>query len=391
MAQGAHKTAEHVMGAMRQRILGGVWRPEEMLPGRRALAAEYGVALATLERAVAVLMSEGLLRADNGRGTFVTFPVSPSGQPAVSSEPQARARRTPLVATVAVVAAIAPEVSDDAAQWPLNILRACEDQLGAVSGMTTRFVNVKTRAGLARSPAEVLEEIRQAAPDGIILISNFNPFHDVLASLPDVRMVDVVFDPEETASRQVTVDEPYGGMQAARHLLNQGYRKLLYLQPFEANWVANRLAGVRAAVARAGSLSVPLDVWPEVQAPLPDSGDVGRQHVLAYEAAQSLLRDGLEVGIGVIAPNDFIAVEFMKAAREHGFEAGTDYGIIGFDDYERWADLSTMRPPLDQLGIEAARLMERVLRGEAVASRVMVHHRLIPRGSTRRWDNVSER
>ena len=184
MAVVDHRTADHVVGDMRQRILEGIWRPEQMLPGRRALAAEYGVALATLERAVAVLMAEGMLRADNRRGTFVASTATELRKPAVpaASHPS----RAPLVATVAVVASIAQEVSDNAAQWPLNILRACEDQLGTVPGITMRVVNAITRRRVLRSPTAVMEEIQQAAPDGIVLISNFAQFHPLLLLLKSI-------------------------------------------------------------------------------------------------------------------------------------------------------------------------------------------------------------
>jgi DNA-binding LacI/PurR family transcriptional regulator len=379
MAQVARKMAEHVLNGMRQRIEDGTWRPDQMLPGRRALAAEYGVALATLERAVAVLMSEGLLRADKRRGTFVATPAPTSKDPVIPAN--ARTPHAPLIATVAVVASVVQGLSDDETQWPLNILRACEDQLGTVSGITVRFVNAKAPDGNRRSPSDLFEEVRQVAPDGIVAIDCF-PLQELLSSLPAVSAVHVLFEPDDAASRQVTMDDPYGGMQAARHLLDQGYWRLLYFQPFVAGWAARRLAGVRTAVA--GSPAVVLDVWPRVQASLLERGYSLRQQALAHEAAQALMRDGLVAGVGVIAANDAAAMGFMQAATEQGLKAGVDYGIIGFDDYERRADLSTMRPPLEQMGAEAARLMERVLRGQAGPSRVMVHHRLISRGSSRR-------
>ena len=377
-----HRTSGHVVDDMRKRIGQGLWRPEQMLPGRRALAAEYGVALATLERAVAVLMTEGLLRADNRRGTFVASVGSFTRDGASAhSTPHSPA---PLVATVAVVASITPSLSRDEAAWPLHILRACEDQLGTVPGMTMRFVSALSHDRVLRSPTAILNDLQSVSPDGIVSISNFSHLHDVLASFHSARVVNVLFDPEQTAMRQVTVDEPYGGLQAARHLLNQGYRKLLFFQPFGTAWVESRLEGVRTAAARAGATDVSLAIWPGKPASSPEHGEPQRHQELAYEAALKLMRGGFEAGVGVIAPNDYTAVGLMRAAREQGLEAGTDYGIIGFDDYERRADLSTMRPPLEQMGAEAARLMEHMLRGEAGPSRVMVHHRLIPRGSTRR-------
>jgi DNA-binding GntR family transcriptional regulator len=41
------------------------------LPGEHELAAQYGVSRVTVRRAVAILISEGLLQTLRGRGTFV--------------------------------------------------------------------------------------------------------------------------------------------------------------------------------------------------------------------------------------------------------------------------------------------------------------------------------
>ena len=42
-----------------------------MLPSRQSLAREYSVDLSTVQRAVSEMLTDGTLRADSGRGTFV--------------------------------------------------------------------------------------------------------------------------------------------------------------------------------------------------------------------------------------------------------------------------------------------------------------------------------
>lgn len=59
---------------LRARIEGGEWKPGTMLPAETALAAEYGVALGTLRKAVAELADNGLVERHQGRGTFVRRP-----------------------------------------------------------------------------------------------------------------------------------------------------------------------------------------------------------------------------------------------------------------------------------------------------------------------------
>ncbi|MDR3708604.1 MAG: GntR family transcriptional regulator [Capsulimonadaceae bacterium] len=56
---------------LRDKIERGIYRPGTILPGRRALSAAYQVALVTIEQSVRQLSAEGLLRSEQGRGTFV--------------------------------------------------------------------------------------------------------------------------------------------------------------------------------------------------------------------------------------------------------------------------------------------------------------------------------
>lgn len=57
--------------AIRQRILAGEWPPGTALPAETSLAAEHGVALGTLRRALELLAEQGLIERRHGRGTFV--------------------------------------------------------------------------------------------------------------------------------------------------------------------------------------------------------------------------------------------------------------------------------------------------------------------------------
>lgn len=56
---------------LRARILKGEWVPGTALPAEATLAREHGVALGTLRQALALLVAEGLLERQHGRGTFV--------------------------------------------------------------------------------------------------------------------------------------------------------------------------------------------------------------------------------------------------------------------------------------------------------------------------------
>ncbi len=57
--------------SLRARITQGEWVPGTALPPEAALAKEHGVALGTLRQALALLVAQGLLERQHGRGTFV--------------------------------------------------------------------------------------------------------------------------------------------------------------------------------------------------------------------------------------------------------------------------------------------------------------------------------
>ena len=65
---------------LRGRIARGQWRAGERVPTLEELTREFDVARVTVRQAVDVLSREGLLSAQQGRGTFVTAsPARPSG------------------------------------------------------------------------------------------------------------------------------------------------------------------------------------------------------------------------------------------------------------------------------------------------------------------------
>ncbi|SHF44946.1 DNA-binding transcriptional regulator, FadR family [Desulfacinum infernum DSM 9756] len=68
------KLAEQVFEQMRSDILSGRFASEERLPPQDVLAREYNVSRTVIREAQSKLASLGLVRIDQGRGTFVTKP-----------------------------------------------------------------------------------------------------------------------------------------------------------------------------------------------------------------------------------------------------------------------------------------------------------------------------
>lgn len=73
--------ARPVYETLRQRIDDGVYAPGQQLPAHLHLAREFGVASLTVRQVLAYLEQEGLLRIQQGRGTFVVDHANPSAGP----------------------------------------------------------------------------------------------------------------------------------------------------------------------------------------------------------------------------------------------------------------------------------------------------------------------
>jgi LacI family transcriptional regulator len=74
----------------------------------------------------------------------------------------------------------------------------------------------------------------------------------------------------------------------------------------------------------------------------------------------------------------------LSAAEAAGKKAGVDFGLIGFnDDVEvRALGITTLRPPLEELGREASRNLIRTLQGETIPVQIRLQSQLITRAST---------
>jgi GntR family transcriptional regulator len=62
---------QRIADTLRERIATGAYRPGDQLPSESRLRHEFGVSPMTLRRALALLVDEGLVSSEQGRGTFV--------------------------------------------------------------------------------------------------------------------------------------------------------------------------------------------------------------------------------------------------------------------------------------------------------------------------------
>jgi len=388
----ANSEHSRITADLRRRIGEGHWLPGAVIPGRRHLAAEYGVAPGTLERAIIPLLAEGILRADDRRGTFVADSVgalkASAKQPAPAFDSQPASGHDG--GTIGIVGSLYGPGSLGIGQndhWIREIVSAMEHVFAEAGRHTNLFNRVPH---LAAGPVPLEESLREACSEpglaGLAIIS-FDLEPSVVENAYRVvegrsfPVVSVLAGALSLPVPHVLYDNHRDGYLAADHLLRQGYRKITVLSPDRAGWAEERLDGIRAAAARAGL--TPADVTVLRGADLPwRVDDDPMEH--AEDAIELELRGGWKPDGPIICASDMVAIVLMDMLAEHGYAVGSEIPIIGFDDHElsRVKGLSTMRPPLHAMGREAARLILAGMEGKSDGRQVRLCSRLIPRRST---------
>jgi len=116
-----------------------------------------------------------------------------------------------------------------------------------------------------------------------------------------------------------------------------------------------------------------------------------RTYELTAEAIRNAIHEGwifngheAEDPWGILAPNDHTALSILEAGAELKRQPGAHFGLIGFDDDVRScsANLTTIRPPVEAMGEEAAKMLLRSLNGEKTRSQLRLRSTIIPRAST---------
>lgn len=258
--------------------------------------------------------------------------------------------------------------------WAVEIIRGVED-VARSTGMGTVVSAIHGRTASAR---QWLQNLRARATDGVILVTSdlTPPLH---AELRRLNIPMVVVDPAGVPAIDVpTIGATNwaGGLSATKHLLSLGHRRIGFIAgPNRVLCSRARLDGYGAGLAVAG-----LEVDPE----LIRQGDF--YHESGFAGADALLRLD-RPPTAIFASSDQMAFGVYEAVRRRGLRVPDDVSVVGFDDLpeSRWSSppLTTVRQPLAEMGLLAARTVLRLAQGEDVETlRVELATELIVRDSS---------
>jgi len=258
--------------------------------------------------------------------------------------------------------------------WAVEIIRGVEDVAHAAC-VGTVVSAIHRRTASAR---QWLDNLRARSTDGVILVTSaLDP--PLQTELRRLNVPIVVVDPVGgTALDAPTIGATNwaGGLSATEHLISLGHRRVGFIAgPRRLLCSQARLDGYRAALEVAGVA---------VDAELIRPGDFYHESGFAGATALLALR---RPPTAIFAASDQMALGVYEAVRQRRLRVPDDVSVVGFDDLPevRWSSppLTTVRQPLSEMGVMAARTVLRLARGEALESpRVELATKLVVRDST---------
>jgi LacI family transcriptional regulator len=221
-----------------------------------------------------------------------------------------------------------------------------------------------------------LSRLSGTLTDGTILVAptvvEVNQSHPIVA-----------VDPHVGASHLPTVDSQNfeGGIQATRHLIGLGHRRIGFLAGrSDLESARRREEGYREALAEAG---IPFD---------PDLIQVGSFTEETAQAPAEALLSLADRPTAIFAANDLSAIQVVRTARELGLHVPDDLSIVGFDNIPESAltepPLTTIDQSIQDLGVEAVQMLIDLLdhpdrRADASSIHVTLPTKLVIRRSTK--------
>lgn len=199
-------------------------------------------------------------------------------------------------------------------------------------------------------------------PDGLIVTANTKSLSDSLRywRRPAVNVSAVL-----TQQRfcRVGVDNDHIGRLAADHFLERGLQHFAFVGPPHQLFSVERQTAFSQALHAAGN---------SVESYVSSASEEFDPHGLLWDlepAVHKWLRE-LPLPVGIFTPNDLWGVQVIVAARRANLRVPEDVAVLGVDDDDLYCKmtrprLSSVIVPAEQIGYQAAALLDRLIEGES--------------------------
>ena len=205
--------------------------------------------------------------------------------------------------------------------------------------------------------------------DGLILLGygDYVTYREKLQALARANTRFIIWGPtvNEQPGHSIGCDNVAGGLQATRHLLETGRRKIAFLGNTTRRFpeLAARYEGYRLALAEFG-----LEARADLRV------DENNLRDLGYRGIERLLERGQEFD-AVFAVTDAIAIDAIHSLQENGYDVPADVAVVGFDDIQLAAHvtpaLTTVRQDIRQASEGLVKSIVGLIEGDPVESSLM--------------------
>ncbi len=200
--------------------------------------------------------------------------------------------------------------------------------------------------------------------DGLVVLGHTVPDEVLLRLAERGTPLVVVARPAIPGIDSVTAENRGTAQRLATHLTRSGARRVAFVgDPERSPDVAERLAGLRAGSEEHG---FELQVMPVEH----------MDEQTGARVAEDLCQHRGSLPDAVACANDELALGLMTALRARRIMPPEDILVTGWDDImaARYAELTTVRQPLHDLGAHAARLLDDLIEGRRAEPR----HEVLP-------------
>ena len=342
------RVAEHILGLVSKGC-----KPGTRIPSERTFASTLGVSRKTVQKALELLDSQGLLARRRGSGTYLAMDLS-----------LADTRRESMNKKVGRVVVVSQQAIGEDFYWAeifSGLANAARHKAISVERLSPEDVARFDEPGMAAVPKVILGVVDLALLAKFVTSEARRPVvvDAVVRDLPVTSIVDGSFE---------------GVRQAVGRLIAAGHKRIGCLHP--ENWqVLNpaKMAGYHVALQEGGA-----HTGPEMLA----ACDETTEQVMA--AASRLLAQP-SPPTAFFCFNDARALRLLEYLREQGTAVGKGIAVIGFGDTAFrqgiCRTLSSVRIPMREMGERA--LLEAIKREPPRDGKVVViRDRVILREST---------
>jgi DNA-binding LacI/PurR family transcriptional regulator len=366
---------QQILNEIRTYIASGEWPANTQIPTEAELEAELQVSRVTIRQALSAAVEEGLVIRIPGKGTFVSGAAISAATPTTGS----------------FIGYVVPHISSS---FNVQILLGVETILKQ-EGFHLIFCNSE---GDLSKENQLLEDLQANKMAGYIIQPVYS--NETNRSIVDIaskggKLVFIDRSIPGVKADSVMSNHFEGGQQIVRHLIDQGYRDIVYLarEPLGLFSIAERLRGYEAAMVTSGLKPRPPLV---VGGPI-ELGYVQNQNSPTLEEKSVTdtigeLLQGPARPEAIVAMNDLVAISVFEAAAQAGLRIPHDLALVGFDnlDYADTHNLTTVAQRPFEIGNAAARLLlSRICSNSNTIEQILLPTQLVIRGSSINPDRVS--